>query len=173
MSLQRNAVLYDEISLWHDVLEKYSLNPRAHNNIGRAYKATGLINKALDSYEKALSIQPNASIVHYNIGIVYYGLGRMDEATEEFKRAVAVNPAYAEAHTNLGAFHYLKGEYTKAADEYLLSIKYKPRLFETHYNLGLTYMNMRQVEDARRSFEEALRLNPDDEDTQAALRAIK
>jgi len=52
------------------------------------------------------------------------------------------------------------------------ALRLAPRDPETHYRLGVLLMRMGRKEEAARSFEETLRLDPDHASARAALRAL-
>ena len=65
--------------------------------------ALGRFDEAIESYQKALTFQPNYARAHNNLGLVYVGLGKLDDAVSCYLKALDLKPDYAEAHSNLGA----------------------------------------------------------------------
>ena len=48
-------------------------NTQAYNNIGNIYQDEGNLNKAIEAYNKAISIQPEYVDPYYNKGICLHG----------------------------------------------------------------------------------------------------
>ena len=51
-------------------------------------------NKAISSYEEAISIQPYYVEAFYNLGNLYHQIGELDKAVRNFKKVVALDPDY-------------------------------------------------------------------------------
>ena len=78
---------------------------------------------ALQSYDKAIKINPNHFFSHGNRGITLKDLNRYDEALNSYDRAIEINPNFVEAYNNKGnALKDLK-RYEEALDNHpLLSL---------------------------------------------------
>lgn len=99
--------------------EALRLNPYfsyAHYNLGIAYQGTGLCEKAIPEYQKALygTRQPYFADIHNNMGVCYFTEGRTDRAIEEFKQSIEINPYFSDAYFNLGIAYRSKGLYEMA-----------------------------------------------------------
>lgn len=71
----------------------------------------------------------------------------------------------ARAHTDLGAAYYELGNMAVALEELQIALDAKADYAPAHNMLGLVYMELRDPTRAQASFERALRLTPDDPDT--------
>jgi tetratricopeptide (TPR) repeat protein len=59
--------------------------------------------KAIETYQKALQLNPNEAALHNNLGGVYADMGKIPEAQAEFQKAADLNPAGASGYYyNLG-----------------------------------------------------------------------
>ena len=58
--------------------------------------------EAVESYERALAINPGYAEVHLNLGMLATTQGRHEEAAESLRRAVEIKPDFAQAHRALG-----------------------------------------------------------------------
>ena len=56
----------------------------------------------MDSYRRAIEIDPDHTLAHYNLGIAFEAQGDLDEAIASYRKAIASDPDYARAHHNLG-----------------------------------------------------------------------
>ncbi len=73
--------------------------------LGRSYQDKGLLDLAIEEYQKGLALAPrhhDAFVAHNNLGVALLQKGRPEEAIEQFKKALAINPGYSIARENLG-----------------------------------------------------------------------
>ena len=105
----------------------------ANYDMGLAYKSKALlyaqdpfqsrnfVQKAAESYEKAVRIEPINYDSHYNLALAYHILGEYKKAMREYCTAIEIEPYNYEAHYNLAIllstlskFDYAVGELEKA-----------------------------------------------------------
>ena len=72
------------------------------NILGAAAAQTREFDKAIISFEKAISLKPNYADAHNNLGNVLKEQGRLVEAIDSFNKAILLRPNYAEAYKNIG-----------------------------------------------------------------------
>src|SRR3712207_9484483 len=72
-----------------------------YTTLFRSYRATGEHERAIESYRRALRIQPKHARAHANLGNVLLDGGRLEEAERAFRQAVALEPAHGLFHHNL------------------------------------------------------------------------
>ncbi len=89
-----------------------------HCNLGGALRAIQCFDDAVQSYLRALQIQPDYLEAFYNLGNVLRDLGQLDEAAFNYRRALNINPDCAEAHFNLGLVHLAQGQFEAGWEEY-------------------------------------------------------
>ncbi len=75
----------------------------ALKNQGNAQKAAGDLQGAIESYRRALEVEPDYVPALYNLGLVFRELQQFDEAEACFRRVLAVEPRDVDALFNLGA----------------------------------------------------------------------
>jgi predicted O-linked N-acetylglucosamine transferase (SPINDLY family) len=85
----------------------------------------GKFNEAIDSYQRAIKINPEYAEAYNNLGNVYDINEKVDEAILNYKKAIKINANFVEAYSNLG--HLLKeiGKVDEArnCENKLLSLK--------------------------------------------------
>ncbi len=97
-----------------------SLNPSSVMALvlrGRYFIANFGYPKALDSFLKADSLDPENSIIQYNIGVAYYKQKKYEKAESYFQKAIQKDD-YLNAHLYLGVIYQNRGEYEKALQEF-------------------------------------------------------
>lgn len=78
----------------------------------------GDIEKGMQDYLTALSIDSSMQLVRYNIGIIKFDQGLFGESVKYYKQEIKVNPTYSDAYNNLGYAYYMLEEFDLAIDSY-------------------------------------------------------
>jgi len=118
---------------------------------------------SLDLWTHALAVTSNNFVAEDSIGGALVDLGRTDDAYPHFVRAGEIQPADPVAHCNVGAYLHQHGHLHEAVAEYQLAVQLTvdARLRATTYtNMGAAYRELGDPEKSQDSFQQALRLNP-------------
>ncbi|HLH49852.1 MAG TPA: tetratricopeptide repeat protein [Roseiarcus sp.] len=130
--------------------------------LGFVQAAMGRGEKALQSYDRALALQPSHAEAVVNRGAALHELGRLDEALAAAERAVALNGGYPPAHANRGlALHALR-RYGEALAAFDRAIALKRDYGDAHAHRAATLFALDRREDALASYDRALAVNPRD-----------
>jgi O-antigen ligase len=76
-------------------------NINAMNNLGAALNALGRPEEAMEVYQRALLIKPDAGTIRVNLGNTYWRLGRRKEAISEYRKVLEIDPNHEDAKTRL------------------------------------------------------------------------
>lgn len=76
----------------------------------------------------------------------------------------------ATAFNNRGQIRYLRVDFTEAIEDYTCAIRAQAHFEIPHYNRGLIYYRLGFFEEAKKDFEQTLKLNPDFEEAKVSLR---
>jgi Flp pilus assembly protein TadD len=87
---------------------------RAWNGLGSYHDGRGEWTAAIESYEKALAIQPKSLMVQNNLGYSYFMQGRLDDAIAILTRVLEREPGFELARANLRLAYARKGQYVHA-----------------------------------------------------------
>jgi len=87
-------------------------NADAWTRLGNAYFDSQQYQKAIDAYEKSLSIAPDNPNVLTDLGIMYRGNRQPEKAVEMFSKAMSLDPKHQNSIMNKGIvlLHDLKDE---------------------------------------------------------------
>ncbi len=129
-------------------------------NIGVYYQKQGNLVKAIEAYEKVLSVDPDNAEAHNNLGIIYKEQSDIDKAVEHFQRVVTLNPGMDEAHNNLGVMYYLSKDQRNAVMEYRRALEINPHNVTSQINLGLVYKAQGLERQSIDIIEEVLTIEP-------------
>lgn len=157
----RNGVWKTSIDLWEDVVKKSPDKPRGYNNLGVAYEARGLSDKAMEQYKIAIGLSPTFANAHNNLGNSYMRKELTDDAIQQYRIAITLRPTYADAHNNLGTAYERKGLADKAILHYKTAVELMPMFEEAHNNLGTAYYASGQTDKAIDHYEIVTKLNRD------------
>ena len=72
-----------------------------HIDLGIAYARAGELDRAVESFGKALAINPDHPVANNELGIAYRRMGRFAEARAAYEKALAISPSFHFAHRNL------------------------------------------------------------------------
>ena len=122
MTIQRNRIWKDELTLWTDTVSKYPMSARAHFALGNFYKRSGDTAIAIELYRKVIDLDADYYEAHNNLGVLYFKEGAIDPAIEEFKKALSSMPAHLNARMGLGKALMKKGEMEMAEREFEAAI---------------------------------------------------
>jgi Flp pilus assembly protein TadD len=115
-----------------------------------------------DLWTHALAVTDNNFIAQDNLGGALLLLGKPDEANSHFWAAAEINPRDPMSRSNLGAYLQEHGHLDEAIEQYkrVISLTSDPGLLAAaHANLGTAYRTLGADEQARESYDQALRLN--------------
>ena len=161
LSIQRNAVWKNDITLWSDVTKKFPVRTKAYLGLGDAFREQGRSGEAKKYYNHALTLHPGFVEAYLNLGVVHTNEGNFAEAKKLFYRALDLQPLYTEAYFNLGKIYDYEGDIDKAAENYLKAVRLKGDYVEAFVNLGDLYIKKNMFADARRQYDMVLYFDPD------------
>ena len=162
--------------LFRHALDVTTNNYLAHHNLGVALADEGRIPEAIDQYQAALQIEPNAANVQTDYGNALAQSGRLPEAIAHYQEALRILPDAPVTHNDLGnALAATPGRLPEAIAEYQTALRLKPdyedarnnlakvqsNAAEMQYNMGVDFAKSGKPEAAIPHFKEALRLKPD------------
>lgn len=98
------------------------------------------------------------------------------EGEAEYRKAIAINPKSETAKYNLGNAYYNKAKNDEAMSRFQQAAEVGTSKSDKHsayHNLGNTYMNAKKYQDAVDAYKNALRNNPNDDETRYNLALAK
>lgn len=95
-------------------IKRQKNNPGLHFRLGETYNRAGMTQLALEQYEKALSLQPEAVDCLNVLGGFYAAHYRYQEAADMFERLSRLLPRSALAYYNLACIYALQNKPQKA-----------------------------------------------------------
>jgi putative PEP-CTERM system TPR-repeat lipoprotein len=146
---------------FEQILQRNPKSVAALTMVGILLQMQNKPDEAAKRYEEALQVDPRAGVAANNLAWAMAERGdNLDLALQHAQAAVAALPNHPDAHDTLGWVYYKKGlaDQAVAAFERAVEIDKNGALF--HYHLALACAKAGYRDRARRSLEEALRLQP-------------
>jgi Tfp pilus assembly protein PilF len=144
----RNNVWRDRTAIWEEVTERYPDHFRGWMSVGRSLAASGSSNipKIIDSYEKALEIDPEYYQLWNDLATNYVKIGNTQKAGECYKKLK--NSEEIEhriiAHRGLGIFILRESDYPTAEKHLLKTLELNPADSTAIHGLSTLYFRTQQ-----------------------------
>ena len=127
--------------------------------LGSAFEALAQYPKAVDAFERAISVAPYDALLWQELGQVYIKQGQRERATEALKRSLVLDPAVPQTHQLLGTV-WMKEDPARAETFFREAIRIQPEYPQALTNLAVLLSEMNRTEEAAFNFERAIRLRP-------------
>jgi serine/threonine protein kinase/tetratricopeptide (TPR) repeat protein len=129
--------------------------------------------KAVETEQRALSIDPELADAHMWIGSALLSLGRVDEAIESIQKAVALDPENGQAHQGLARAYWVgKGDFASAIPQFERAIQLNPEAGYSYLQLGLLLSWEGRYEEAERVCRRAVELQDEYLSGNAGLQVV-
>jgi len=133
---------------------------KAYNQMGAVYMENNMMNEAEHYFYKSFQINCYYADALINLGSVYGMTSRMHEAERCFKRAVEIDSNDVIGLLNYGAVKMKQIDPSAALVLFNRAAAIAPESPQTHHYRGVALLSLRQTLEAKRSFQRALRLDP-------------
>lgn len=164
LSIRRNALYRNGITLFEYVVEMHPNDLSFNYNLGNAYMAAGRTDEAIGAYQASVRCDPRnpaASDPWNNMGVAYAQKKMLREAISAGQAAAALNPSSSVVKKNLGNSYMLAGDLAGAERQFLSALQLNSSDAEAHNFLGMLYLRKRDYDKARWHLEQAVRIRPD------------
>jgi tetratricopeptide (TPR) repeat protein len=85
----------EAVAYLQEAVQLDSLNPKAHEQLGRTYEELHDLPAAASELAKAISLAQDVPPLHFELGRIYKKEGLVAKATEEFRRYADLNAAHS------------------------------------------------------------------------------
>ncbi|MFT3882499.1 MAG: tetratricopeptide repeat protein [Gemmatales bacterium] len=140
-----------ELALQHDARQS-----AVSKKLAASYAKAGLYDKSITQYQKCVAASPKDADLINDLGYTYYEKEDFAAAEKHLRQAVALKPAMQRAHGNLGLALGRQGKWKESLEEFKKACS--PGMAQA--NLAAMYLAAGQYDDARRSCNIALGLEP-------------
>jgi len=119
-----------------------------------------LTESAIESYQQALSLNPNYVEAHCNLGNIYKRTGDKAQAIACYERALKLAPQAAQIHYNLGVCHQDSFQPERAIDCFRQAVRLHPSFAAAYNNLGVSLSEAGKAGEAISCYKKAQKLDP-------------
>ncbi len=117
--------------------------------------------EAMDSYQRALQLDPDYEEAHYNLGCCYKLQNQPAQAESHFRKAIAIDPKYSRAYAELGIVLARKGETKEGAQLLRKSIRLNPSYGWSRVYLANTLWHQRKLTAADEQYRKVIEIWPE------------
>jgi tetratricopeptide (TPR) repeat protein len=150
----------ESIRIHQHILEEFPYNELAWFNLAAAYQGLKLYEKAIDSYQYAITIDEKFDFAYRNMADAFIRLHRYKEAIEPLEKVIELSRPEDVIYEALGhCFDKLKN-YAQARFYYKKASHLNPEDSKLYYKIACTYINEGLTENAVKQLQNALRLQP-------------
>ncbi len=136
--------------------------------LGVAQRRLGASSAAIQSFKRAIEIEPEYEEAYFNLGIMFPE-ERSAEAIASFSKALELDPAYQEAHRELGWALRRLARYDEAEWHLKRAVELDNSDGWAHTYLGNLQWARGETQSAERAFKSAVEVWPDDSMTHSHL----
>jgi len=157
----QNKGIYDvDFLLSLSKKKKFKKDSSVYFYLGIACANKKEYDKAIESYKKAVEINPKKDKIYYNMGITYATLKEYDRAIGAYKKAVEINPKDDKAYYNMGITYANIEEYDKAIEAYKKAVEINSKDDGAYNNMGSIYHDKEEYNKAIKAYKKAIEINP-------------
>ena len=122
---------------------------------------SGKHSEAIETFQKALALDPQQANILGNMAESYRKLGNLDEALAAYKKAIAINPNDGILYTNMGVVLDKMGKNAESLEAFKKAASLNPGgSAQSHFNLGATLANGGRTDEAIEAFRKAIAADP-------------
>ena len=133
----------------------------AYKNRGDAYDDVGQYERALEDYDRAVTINPLDAEAFNSRGATYIALERFELAIENFDRALSINPSSAVAHGNRCFTNAVLGKFEQALSDCNEALRIKPKYTGAYASRALAYLKLKRYDDSIADYTAVIKSQPD------------
>jgi tetratricopeptide (TPR) repeat protein len=127
--------------------------------IGRLAQVQGEADAAIEAFDQAVRLSPNAPVVHRELAAAYLAAGRADDAFAELVAALLIAPDDADALAAVGQLYLDTDREAEAIPVLQRVLTVRADRYETHYALAVALSRAGRTGEAAREFERFERLS--------------
>lgn len=150
-------------SLGEKKIKEDPTNWQAFFELGVEYNVHGELEKSIEAFNKAATLNPNYVPLWVNKGYVNCELGRYEAALEDQKKALSLDPKCFEAYGNIGVIFLRTKDFEKSISTLLRAVDINPNFVNGFANLARAFGHLGRLPESAICFERALLLAPGNE----------
>ena len=151
------------------LVDEQRANPEVRRALGTALEASGKMAEAQAQFEASLALDPGSAFSLFHRGLTLEGQGRLTAAIASYQQALELSPANVDYSCALANAYVKSGNANKALSTLQPLTGARGDSATLWYNLGIVYSRTRDSKSAIDSFQQALHLDPRNDDARKLL----
>jgi len=152
----------EAVPLLTELAQKTPDDAALQDALGLAYERTGQWTLALQTYKKAIALDPRNSTYPLNMALALERTGRKTEAPKYLRMAIKADPQNAEALLRLGEVFIANARWAEAQEIFARYVALRKDDFFGWYNLGVAYDYSAKFDLALDAYASAAKILPND-----------
>jgi len=146
-----------------------------HRNLAQAYLGVADYDMAIEEIESAMKLKKDDPYLYGFLGQVYANTGKEEKAVQAARDGLlyADDDLASNFYKNIANIYYQTGRYEEAQRELKAALNKNWKDAAVHMNLGVIHSRLGDRKAAKRSFKNALQVDPAYEDARNALKSLK
>lgn len=124
---------------------------------------------AIESFKRALELEPKNKAAFRGLGAAYLNLQKKDDSITTFKKLLEINPYDEYAWMGIGFAYSIDHEYQQAADAFRKQLEINPLDSSAQWSLAGALLQLRRFDEALPEIEKSAQLLPRNAEIQASL----
>lgn len=131
----------------------------------------GLYDEAVNAYEDALRIRPNATLTS-NLGLCYQRLGNLKQAEAAYKQSIGLDPNNPFVYNNIAAMHFHNADYETALDYAKQALDCNPNMKEALGLAAMCFALLGQEDEYKEYYRRAVAAGQDGQKLKAKIKSL-
>ena len=136
-----------------DITNQYPEAIIVWNILGASAAEIGMLDEAIEAYNKAISLKPDYADAYYNMSNAFKDQGKLEKAIKYYNKSISLNPNFADAYYNMGNVLKDQGKLDEAIEAFNKSISLKPDFADAHQNLSFRLLNSGRLQEGLDAYE--------------------
>lgn len=146
------------IVCFNKILDEYNFSPAFYER-GKAFRRINMDEEALNSFERALLLDPENPIILLQKADLLIEMGKFDDSLDILDSVISIYPDLNHAWHLKGDIELIQGKTDEAYENYSKSLELNSDYFYSWIGSGLVFNDLKQFEDAVSCYDSALELN--------------
>ncbi|MGQ9609665.1 MAG: tetratricopeptide repeat protein [bacterium] len=163
------------IPVYENLANNSPNNPVFQYALGFTYAITEndeYVDKAIESFKKALDLDPNFMLAHFSLGSMYLRKNDYRQAEIELQKTIDLDNKFLAAYFNLGEVYRKQKQYDLALSAYKKAFEINKDWGWSYYGIGLVYFEQNNIDDAQLALKQATNNSPEIADAHFKLGQI-
>ena len=146
-------------------------DPNAYIYRAIAYYSANQAENSIKDYNKALELEKSVE-GYYNRALSFEKKTDFYQAIRDYTSAIEMDEYFPQAWYNRGRLYLLQERYDEAISDFEQILKLVPQMANARNNIGVIHAKLGNLEQAKRDFDDARRINSTNEVVQENLKLI-